>query len=92
MISKKYKNALDFWNDVRGKRFTVELLGNGFTLNLKNDLVKRLRILAMRGAGISDEAIDQSIYDYIRNAVNDDKTSEVSGTLKYKKAYRLIEI
>ena len=92
LISKRYKTAADFWNDVRGKTFRVEIIGLGYALNRDNVIVNSLRQSTMSEAMASDEKTEKRIFDYIRKEVEYGDKSNLSGVIKYKKAYRLIEI
>lgn len=92
LISKRYKTATDFWNDVRGKTFRVEIIGTGYALNRDNVIVNSFRQSTKSGAMASDEKTDKRVFDFIRKEVERGNKSNLSGIIKYKTAYRLVEI
>lgn len=91
-IKDKYISARTFWDDVKDKKFKVEIIGGGFSLNLKNDLVNSLITDAIAKRKALPGKADKVVFDYIRQAVSNGKTDSVKGTLKNKTAYRFIEI
>ena len=91
-IKGKYLSAQSFWNDVKDRKFKVEIIASGFSLNFHNDLVNSLITDAIAKRKARPGKADQIVFDYIRQAVNSGNADSVKGTLKIKNAYRLIEI
>lgn len=91
-ICEKYKNPVEFWDAVRGKRFRVTVLGSGFCVNRNSPLVKELLKPIVTGRHITEKNDDNCIFDYVRTCVSKGHVNAVTGTIKNKKAYRLTEI
>ena len=91
-IRERYISSRTFWDDVKDKRFKVEIINGGYSLNLKNNLVNSIITDAIAMGNAQPGKADQIVFDYIRQAVNDGKTDSVMGMIKEKKAYRFIEI
>lgn len=85
LISKRYVTASEFWYDVKGKTFRVEVIGTGYALNRDNEFINSLRQASV-------EKSDKIVFDYIRKEIENGNDNNLSGTIKYKKVYRLIEI
>lgn len=92
LIRKKYISPRTFWDDVKDKKFKVEIINSGFSLNFYNDLVNSLITDAITKGKARPGEAEQIVFDYIRQAVNRGKADSVKGTLKIKNTYRLIEI
>lgn len=91
-ICENFKTARDFWDVVKGKKFLVTVIGNGFCLNRNSSIVNTLKMPVVPGRSVSIENVDKNIFEYIRNAVKHGNIECVRGTLKYKTAYCLTEI
>ena len=91
IIAKRFTTPRSFWNAVKEKKFRVEIIGNGVTLNNKNcPLVESLR--RSYSAELYSEDVDTRIFDYIRHHIEEVEQYSSSKPLKPKKAYRLIEV
>lgn len=91
-ISVRFKTAHEFWETVKGRKFIVSIKGKGFCLNNDNQLVKTLKLPCTPGTYVAKEKAEKSVFDYIRQCINQGKPEQVRGTLKNKTAYLLTEI
>lgn len=78
-IADQFRNAATFWSAVKDKKFMVEVIGKGFILNKNNSIISKI-------------ADAKRAFAYIRQEVEKGNDTDVSGFLKKKTAYRLIEI
>lgn len=91
-IVEKFKTAAEFWEAVKGRKFIVSIKGKGFCLNKDSQLVKTSKLPCVLGTYIAEEKAEKSVFEYIRQCVNQGKLEQVKGTLKNKTAYLLTEI
>lgn len=91
-ISVRFKTAHEFWETVQGRKFIVSIKGKGFCLNNNSQLVKTLKLPCTPGTYVAKEKAEKSVFDYIRQCINQGKPEQVRGPLKNKTAYLLTEI
>lgn len=85
-IASKFRNASDFWEAVRDKRFKVKVLGSGFIVNLKNPKATMI----MKDAPASRN--EHKVFDYVIDCINNGLKQEANGLILNYKIYALTEI
>jgi len=71
---------LEFWNEVKGKKYEVEADGIFYIVNMRSQTAKENHLFS-----------HQDIYEYVKKCVDNNRIGDIGDCLKTAQSYSLIE-
>lgn len=91
-IAEKFKNAAEFWDATRNKRFHIAVLDTGFIVNTQNSKANMLMSGNSAKGSNANTRTSQKVFDYVLTAIKLGRDSEATGMIKKYVIYSLTEI